>query len=118
MNDLYIRRIFLDGPLSESGYLEKLPLVKNLLRQGGIDFTQRVTFFVGENGTGKSTLLEALAVVWGFNPEGGSRNFAFSTADSHSALCKNLRIWARAGASEGRVLSAGREFLQCRELHR
>ncbi|MGI5967282.1 MAG: AAA family ATPase [Anaerotruncus rubiinfantis] len=93
MNDLYIRRIFLDGPLSESGYLEKLPLVKNLLRQGGIDFTQRVTFFVGENGTGKSTLLEALAVVWGFNPEGGSRNFAFSTADSHSALCKNLRIW-------------------------
>ena len=45
-----------------------------------------VTFFVGENGTGKSTLLEALAVGMGFNPEGGSRNFRFSTRATHSPL--------------------------------
>src|SRR2546421_13045668 len=45
-----------------------------------------VTFFIGENGTGKSTLLEAIAVAWGFNPEGGSRNFRFSTRASHSEL--------------------------------
>jgi len=34
-----------------------------------------VTFLIGENGTRKSTLLEAIAVEYGFNPEGGSKNF-------------------------------------------
>jgi predicted ATPase len=38
-----------------------------------------VTFFLGANGTGKSTLLEALAMALGFNAEGGSVNFRFST---------------------------------------
>lgn len=45
-----------------------------------------VTFFVGENGTGKSTLLEAIAIAFGLNPEGGSKHFMFSTANSHSLL--------------------------------
>lgn len=52
----------------------------------------KATFFVGENGTGKSTILEAIAVAFGFNPEGGSRNFLFSTADSHSGLHNHLRL--------------------------
>lgn len=51
-----------------------------------------VTFIVGENGTGKSTLLEAIAVAWGFNPEGGTRNFRFSTRASHSSLHQYLRL--------------------------
>lgn len=51
-----------------------------------------VTFLVGENGTGKSTLLEAFAVAWGFNPEGGSRNFHFSSRASHSVLHKYLTL--------------------------
>lgn len=51
-----------------------------------------VTFLIGENGTGKSTLLEAIAVAWGFNPEGGTRNFRFSTRSSHSELYKSLRL--------------------------
>ena len=41
---------------------------------------------MGENGTGKSTLLEAIAAAWGFNPEGGTRNFRFSTARTHAEL--------------------------------
>lgn len=45
-----------------------------------------VTLLVGENGTGKSTLLEGLAVACGLNPEGGSRNFTFSTRATHSPL--------------------------------
>jgi len=51
-----------------------------------------VTFFVGENGSGKSTLLEAVAVAAGFNPEGGSKNFSFSTQDSHSELSQYIRL--------------------------
>jgi predicted ATPase len=44
-----------------------------------IVFHPAVTFVIGENGTGKSTLLEAIAVAWGLNAEGGSRNFNFAT---------------------------------------
>ena len=47
---------------------------------------------LGENGSGKSTLLEAVALALGFNPEGGSRNFAFSTRDTHSGLHNYLRL--------------------------
>ena len=57
-----------------------------------IELHPRMTFLVGENGSGKSTLLEALAVSLGFNPEGGSRNFNFSTRSSHSELHEFLRI--------------------------
>jgi predicted ATPase len=46
----------------------------------------KVTFFIGENGSGKSTLMEAIAVGMGFNAEGGSWNFNFSTRASHSKL--------------------------------
>jgi predicted ATPase len=52
----------------------------------------KVTYFVGENGSGKSTLIEAIAVASGFNPEGGSRNFSFSTRASHSDLHKHMRL--------------------------
>jgi predicted ATPase len=57
-----------------------------------ISFEQPVTFLIGENGSGKSTLLEAIAVACGLNPEGGSRNFNFSTRASHSGLKNYLRL--------------------------
>jgi predicted ATPase len=57
-----------------------------------IDLHPKVTYFVGENGSGKSTLLEAIAVSLGFNAEGGSKNFRFSSRCSHSQLHKYLRI--------------------------
>jgi predicted ATPase len=62
-----------------------------------LDFHPRVTFLVGENGTGKSTLLEAIAVACGLNPEGGSRNFRFATRASHSPLDECLRLARTAG---------------------
>jgi predicted ATPase len=66
-----------------------IPLIKNFKK---ITFNKPVTFIIGENGTGKSTLLEAFAISYGFNPEGGSKNFNFNTKDSHSDLYKYLRI--------------------------
>ncbi|SDE08970.1 Predicted ATPase [Paenibacillus sp. UNCCL117] len=52
----------------------------------------KVTYLIGENGTGKSTLLEAIAIAWGFNPEGGTMNFTFSTHASHSELHRYIRL--------------------------
>lgn len=51
-----------------------------------LTFHPDVTYFIGENGTGKSTLMEAIAQVMGFNPEGGTKNSLFSTRDTHSNL--------------------------------
>lgn len=66
-----------------------LPAIRSLDR---LVFHPSVTFFVGESGSGKSTLLEAIAVALGFNAEGGSRNFNFSTRESHSDLHDELRL--------------------------
>ena len=55
-----------------------------------LPFESPVTFFVGENGMGKSTLIEAIAIAMNFNPEGGTANFNFSTSDSHSELYNHL----------------------------
>jgi predicted ATPase len=51
----------------------------------------KVTFLVGENGSGKSTLIEAIAIAAGFDAEGGSQNFRFSTKVSESPLHEVLR---------------------------
>ncbi|WP_150269694.1 AAA family ATPase [Paenibacillus tepidiphilus] len=66
-----------------------LPAVRELRR---LEFTHPVTFLVGENGTGKSTLLEGIAAAWGFNPEGGTLNYSFSTQATHSGLHEYLRL--------------------------
>ena len=91
MRDLYVRWMELQEPLPRESYLNGLPVVKYLAKNR-IAFHKQVTFFVGENGSGKSTLIEALAVSMGFNPEGGSRNFNFSTRNTHSELCDYLRV--------------------------
>jgi predicted ATPase len=57
-----------------------------------LTFDQPVTFFIDENGSGKSTILESIAVALGLNPEGGSRNFNFTTRVSHSGLRQYLRL--------------------------
>lgn len=74
-------------------YPFSLPAVKHLERTL---LHPHVTYIVGENGSGKSTLLEAIAVSQGFNAEGGTTNFNFSTHASHSDLHEYLRI-AKAG---------------------
>uniref|UniRef100_UPI003F56BD1A AAA family ATPase n=1 Tax=Terribacillus aidingensis TaxID=586416 RepID=UPI003F56BD1A len=66
-----------------------LPVIQKL---GKLSFHPNVTYIIGENGMGKSTLLEAIAVALGFNPEGGSRNFSFSSFESHSDLHEHIRI--------------------------
>jgi len=78
-----------DNISSFNSYPYNLPVVKLLDR---IALHEKVTFFIGENGTGKSTLLEALAVKYGFNAEGGSKNFNFATQETHSVLADNIRI--------------------------
>ena len=90
MNDQFIQKINIDwNKIDADSYLRNIPTIKNLQ---SLELSNSVTFFVGENGSGKSTLLEAVAVAWGFNPEGGTKNYNFSTYDSHSALHDAIRL--------------------------
>ena len=57
-----------------------------------LDLHPRVTYLVGENGSGKSTFLEAIAVAAGFNAEGGTKNFRFATRRSESPLHGAIRL--------------------------
>jgi predicted ATPase len=70
-------------------YPFSLPVVRHL---DSLELHPAVTFLVGENASGKSTLLEAIAVAFGFNAEGGTRNFRFGTRASHSVLHEYLRL--------------------------
>lgn len=92
MNDLYISEIVMDRDYitNHAKYPFSIPVIKNLDR---LRLNSKVTFLVGENGTGKSTLLEAVAVNFGFNPEGGSRNFTFSTMSTHSELYDHITLY-------------------------
>jgi len=72
-----------------SVYPFNIPAIKNFSE---IKLNQPVTFIIGENGIGKSTLLEAIAIHSGFNPEGGSKNFLFNTRETHSCLSDYLTI--------------------------
>jgi predicted ATPase len=92
LSDLYVTGIRLTKDIPPENYLHDLPVVKHLQGREELPITQRVTFFVGENGVGKSTLIEAIAVSMGFNPEGGTINFNFSTQDSHSELHRYLTV--------------------------
>lgn len=74
MNDNYIQKVHIDWDIiPKDSYLRNIAALKHL---EDFSFNNRITFFVGENGTGKSTLLEAIAVAYGFNPEGGTINYS------------------------------------------
>lgn len=92
MSNLYVNKISISKEIPIENYLGNLPVVKNLRGMDGIRLSRNVTFLIGENGVGKSTLIEAIAVAMGFNPEGGTVNFNFSTRESHSDLYNYLII--------------------------
>lgn len=80
--------VSLSGAINMAEYPFSLNIIKNFKE---IRFPTQVTFFVGENGTGKSTFLEAIAHHAGFGMEGGSKNITFKTsAESVYSGVQNL----------------------------
>ncbi|WP_415127930.1 AAA family ATPase [Microbacterium sp.] len=75
-----------------------IPAVAQLLDEG-LALAPGVTFLVGENGSGKSTVLEAIALAYGFSPEGGSRGARHRTRVSESPLSEWLQLQRGIGSS-------------------
>lgn len=74
-----------------------LPAVRQLL-DGGLE-PGPLTVLVGENGSGKSTIVEAIAMAYGLSPEGGSTGARHSTRASESGLHTHLQLSRGAGAT-------------------
>ncbi|HEU0012517.1 MAG TPA: AAA family ATPase [Longimicrobium sp.] len=100
----YLHAVRLEpGAAASGGYPFGLPAVRGLRR---MVFHPEVTFLVGENGTGKSTLLEAIAAAWGLNPEGGGRSLHFATRETHSELHRALHVERAGRANDAYFLRA------------
>ena len=90
-NNLIIKKISLQKNEIKSfkQYPFNIDIVKNFEE---LSLDCPVTFFVGENGVGKSTFIEALAVILGMPAEGGTENFRYETKNTTSELSDYLRV--------------------------
>lgn len=88
---MFLKRIQVqqDKISSKNEYPFTIPSIKNLDQ---LEIKDTITFFVGENGTGKSTLLEAIADKCGFNTAGGGRNNYYEVDAAESALGDYIRL--------------------------
>ena len=100
----FLREIYLKEKPDWNEYPFSIPCLhkKNLC----LKFPNSVTFFVGENGSGKSTVLEAIAIKCGFNPSGGSRNNVYDFRPTESSLANFLRLVWNVKMTQGFFLRA------------
>lgn len=84
---IYVKKITKKTPEDSGRYPYNIPSIAHL---DELKFDRDVTFITGDNGSGKSTIVEAIAVKAGFNPEGGGMNFNFNTCKTHSDLHENI----------------------------
>jgi predicted ATPase len=83
------------------------PFTLPILEHGlSLDFTTPVTFLVGENGSGKSSLLEAIAWSTGFGLHGGNRDHQFVDGAEGHALGRALSLSWRQRTTDGFFLRA------------
>src|SRR5690349_13568413 len=93
-----VRRIAAAKGIRVSGHWpHTIPAVRQLLTDG-LDLDPGVTFLVGENGAGKSTIVEAIAIAFGMSPEGGSTGARLTTRETESPLATHLQLTRGAGA--------------------
>lgn len=95
-------RVFSNAEIDDDAWPVTIPAIADFLNQAGqgpdgFQFQEGVTFLVGENGTGKSTLVEGIAESFGLPPEGGTVNGGARTATTESPL---------------ELVAAHREYLQ------
>ena len=70
----YLRRVWLDTSLVANA--EAYPFCLPFLQKGfELEFDHAITIIVGENGTGKSTLLEGIAALAGYDEAGGGKGY-------------------------------------------
>ncbi|MEM9703784.1 MAG: AAA family ATPase, partial [Planctomycetota bacterium] len=90
MGGQFLRAVHFMG--AGEGFPWTVPAVRGLCERGRLELHPAVTFFVGDNGSGKSTVLEAIADQEGLPAEGGSRNMADPSLPCETALGNMLKF--------------------------
>jgi predicted ATPase len=91
----------------DNEFPNRYPFTVNSIASGfEIDFKSNVTFLVGENGSGKSTILEAIADLIGFNLSGGSKNSNYEFNKTESDLSAFMRLSWSTKVSQGFFMRA------------
>ena len=85
-------------PMARTRWPATLAPVRQLL-DDGLDLGA-ITVLVGDNGAGKSTMVEAIAAVYGLNPEGGSTSSRYQSRVDESGLAEHLQLVRNGGASK------------------
>jgi predicted ATPase len=83
--------------LDQKSWPGNIPAVSQLLGEG-LELGP-ATVFIGENGSGKSTVVEAIAGAYGLSSEGGSTGARLSTRASESELWEHLTLARNIGAT-------------------
>ncbi|TDU91836.1 putative ATPase [Kribbella voronezhensis] len=86
-----------EGTIVSGSWPHSIPAVRQILTTG-LNLPPGVTFLIGENGAGKCTLVEAIAIAFGMSPEGGSTGARLTTRASESPLPRDLVLTRGAGA--------------------
>lgn len=90
MSKLYLKQLRYQAPTEKNlSFPFDLPFLEQL---NELVFKHPVTFIIGENGTGKSTLIEALAAQMGLNSEGGSKHNLFASYQEENSLAECIRL--------------------------
>jgi predicted ATPase len=85
----YIRSVHFKDDPPKNQFPFTIPAVAAL---DNLHFHEDVTFFVGENGSGKSTVMEALAMAFGFSAQGGTKSVMLDDAGGMSGLHHHLKL--------------------------
>ena len=86
---MYVKGVRISNKIESDDFPYNLPVIKEI---DTIEFKTNITFIIGENGSGKSTILEAIAALLQLNLEGGSANNMFVTKNTHSDLYNNCSL--------------------------
>jgi predicted ATPase len=105
----FLKRLTL---LPERLQADRYPFNLPILEDGRLELTfdHPITFLIGDNGTGKSTLLEAIAAHCGFNLAGGDRNHSFTNGTVAMPLVSALRLSWLPKVTDGFFLRAESYF--------
>lgn len=120
---IYIKSVYFNTKKTydNSLYEFRIPIIKQMIENNELIFPTDVTFLVGENGVGKSTILESIAIAYGFNPEGGTKNFKdgffyraesfYNVSTNIDELDKEIRLIDSYGGKSLHKQSHGEAFL-------
>lgn len=88
---MLVRRAYVDEKTDLGQWPYTVPAVTDLAEQGLV-FSRPITFLVGENGSGKSTVAEGLAEAFGLDPYGGKAGTKYASTRPRSVLGSELKL--------------------------